>query len=111
MSKNILFRADSSSTIGTGHIMRDLVLAQQYAEDNITFATIDLDGNINHKIVEAGYAIEILDSNNLDELNSLIKELNIDLLIIDHYEIDYEFEKALKIQNSTLKILSFDDHP
>jgi len=26
-NKTILFRADSSSTIGTGHIMRDLVLA------------------------------------------------------------------------------------
>ncbi len=28
--KNILFRADSSSTIGTGHIMRDLVLTNKY---------------------------------------------------------------------------------
>jgi hypothetical protein len=36
---NILFRTDSSSTIGTGHIMRDLVLAQQYPNDNIIFAT------------------------------------------------------------------------
>lgn len=52
---NILFRADSSSTIGTGHIMRDLVLAQQYPEANITFATQDLNGNINHKIIETGY--------------------------------------------------------
>jgi len=31
-NKTILFRADSSSTIGTGHIMRDLVLAQKYAK-------------------------------------------------------------------------------
>jgi len=33
--KNILFRADSSSTIGIGHIMRDLVLAQKYAKKDI----------------------------------------------------------------------------
>ena len=44
--KNILVRADSSSTIGTGHIMRDLVLASSYKNDNITFATLDLEGNI-----------------------------------------------------------------
>ena len=55
MKQNILFRADSSSTIGTGHIMRDLVLAKQYKNSNIIFATQDLDGNINYKIKEAGY--------------------------------------------------------
>ena len=44
--KNILFRADSSSIIGTGHIMRDLVLASQYKKANITFATQELQGNL-----------------------------------------------------------------
>ena len=39
---NILVRADSSSYIGTGHIMRDLVLAKQYLNENIIFATQDL---------------------------------------------------------------------
>ena len=62
---NVLFRADSSSTIGTGHIMRDLVLSKQYLNAKIIFATQDLDGNINHKIKEAGYTLEILESNSL----------------------------------------------
>lgn len=48
--KNILFRADSSSTIGTGHIMRDLVLAEQFKDSNIIFATQELPGNIYHKV-------------------------------------------------------------
>ena len=51
---NILIRADSSSYIGTGHIMRDLVLVKQYKNENIIFATQDLIGNVNYKIVEAG---------------------------------------------------------
>lgn len=106
---NTLFRADSSSNIGTGHIMRDLVLAKKYPNDNIIFATQDLSGNINHKISEAGYKIEILKSNSLDELNELVKKLSIEMIVIDHYDIDYEFEKQLKTQNPTLKILSFDD--
>ena len=106
---NILFRADSSSTIGTGHIMRDLVLAKQYPEDRILFATQDLSGNINHKISEAGYEVHTLDSSDVEELDNLIKKLNIDLLVIDHYGIDAKQEKQLKTQNPTLKILSFDD--
>ena len=107
--KNILFRADSSSTIGTGHIMRDLVLATQYPNDNIVFAAQDLNGNINHKIIEAGYEIKILESNEIKELDKLIKQLSIDLLVIDHYGIDFKFEEELKIKNPRLKILSFDD--
>jgi UDP-2,4-diacetamido-2,4,6-trideoxy-beta-L-altropyranose hydrolase len=106
---NILFRSDSSSTIGTGHIMRDLVLALQYPNTNITFATMELNGNLNHKIKEAGYNIEILKSNVLDELDELIKKLNIDMIIIDHYGIDYNFEEQLKIKNPTLKIMVLDD--
>jgi UDP-2,4-diacetamido-2,4,6-trideoxy-beta-L-altropyranose hydrolase len=108
-ANNILFRADSSSTIGTGHIMRDLVLAQQYPEANITFATQDLNGNINHKIIEAGYKLEILKSNSLDELDELIKKLYIDMIVIDHYGIDLKFEKRLKESNPTLKIMVLDD--
>lgn len=106
---NILIRADSSSYIGTGHIMRDLVLAKQFPKDNIIFATQELLGNINHKINEATYKIEILKSNHFNELNSLIKVLNIDLIIIDHYDISYDFEKKLKEHNPNLKIFVFDD--
>jgi spore coat polysaccharide biosynthesis predicted glycosyltransferase SpsG len=49
---NILVRADASSTIGTGHIMRDLVLVMQYPNSSIVFATQKLDGNLNSKILE-----------------------------------------------------------
>ncbi|WP_419766233.1 MAG: UDP-2,4-diacetamido-2,4,6-trideoxy-beta-L-altropyranose hydrolase [Arcobacter sp.] len=107
--KNILIRADSSSKIGIGHIMRDLVLVKQYSNSNITFACQELDGNINSKAIESGYNLKILNSNDVEELDDLIKSLNIDFLIIDHYGIDEIFEKQLKIQNLKLKILSFDD--
>lgn len=107
--KNILVRADSSSLIGIGHIMRDLVLVKQYLDTNIIFACQDLEGNINTKIKESGYEVKILKSNSFEELDTLLKSLNIDFLIIDHYKIDYNFEKQLKTKNSQLKILSFDD--
>lgn len=106
---NILVRADSSSYIGTGHIMRDLVLAKKYKNENIIFATQDLVGNINHKIEEENYKIELLKSNDFEELNKLVKKFEIDMIIIDNYDIDYNFEKKLKEDNSSLKIFVLDD--
>jgi len=89
--------------------MRDLVLAKQFFNDNIVFATQDLQGNINHKIKEANYKLEILKNNTFKKLNKLIKKLNIDMIIIDNYEIDYKFEKKLKKNNPRLKIFVLDD--
>jgi len=105
---NILFRADSSSTIGTGHIMRDLVLAKQFLNAHIMFATQDLLGNINHKIEEQGYQIKTLQSETLSELTAIIKNNNIDMLIIDHYDIDADYEKALK-EVTGVKLFVLDD--
>jgi len=106
--KTILFRADSSSTIGTGHIMRDLVLAEQYSDSNIIFVTQELDGNINHKIEEAGYKIELLQSNNVTEFIRVVEKHDADLVVIDNYQIDYKYEQKLK-EKIDVKILVFDD--
>lgn len=106
--QNILFRVDSSYDIGTGHIMRDLVLAKKFEGAKITFATQNLEGNINHKILEENHNLEILKSNNKNELVELIKKLQIDMVVFDSYDIDYEFEKFIKEQTD-VKIMSLDD--
>ncbi len=107
-NKRILFRADSSSKIGTGHIMRDLVLAKKYENHTVTFATQNLDGNINQKIINSGYKIHTLKSNKINELTKLIKKLSINLLILDIYSINHKDE--LKIKKKTgVTILSFAD--
>jgi len=99
-----LIRSDSSSTIGLGHIMRDLVFAKSL-EGEVIFACQNLEGNI---IASIPYEVKILNSNDKSELIELIRALKIDLLVIDHYGIDAHFEQ--KIQEATnVKILSFDD--
>jgi len=104
----ILFRADSSSTIGTGHIMRDLVLAKQYPDSEIVFATQDLEGDLNSKIIESGYKVKLLSSNHIDELVAMVKKLEIDKVVIDHYDIDYVFEKVLK-EKTDVQLMVLDD--
>lgn len=102
---NILIRADSSSQIGLGHIMRDLVLAQQYPNDTITFACQELTGNIMDTIP---YTVHVLNANDSEELIDLIHALKIDMVIFDHYGIDIHFEKHIKEQTG-VHILALDD--
>ncbi len=106
--KNILFRVDSSSDIGIGHLMRDLVLAEEYKKDKIFFASLNLEGNFNEKILEKGYDLKELNTNNVDEIIGLIKKLKIDFMIIDHYGIDVNYEKRVK-EETKVKLLVFDD--
>ena len=101
----ILFRCDSSSEIGLGHVMRDLVLAKKFSEDEIHFACQNLKGNINKTIP---YPLHVLSSNEPKELIELIKTLHVKFLIIDHYGITYQEEKAIK-EATKVQILSFDD--
>lgn len=102
---NLLIRADSSSSIGLGHIMRDVVFAAQHPQDTVRFACQNLSGNI---IDQIPYPVDLLTSNDPDELIALIREQNIDRVVFDHYGIDAVFEKKIK-DACGVTVLSFDD--
>jgi spore coat polysaccharide biosynthesis predicted glycosyltransferase SpsG len=76
--------------------MRCLVLAKQYREDNVIFATQDLKGNANQKIIDESYKLIALNDGSVNELVQRINELNIDMVVFDHYGINSDFEKAVK---------------
>jgi UDP-2,4-diacetamido-2,4,6-trideoxy-beta-L-altropyranose hydrolase len=77
--------------------MRDLVLAKrEFGEAEVLFAVRDLPGNINRRIGEAGHALRLLESDDIEELVELVKRERIDTVVIDHYGIDAEMEKRLK---------------
>ena len=63
MRAMIVFRVDSSSIIGSGHLMRCLTLARQLEKQHnaeIYFICRDLDGNISHLVEEAGFKLFLL---------------------------------------------------
>jgi len=90
--------------------MRDLVLAEQFKEDNIIFAVQDLPHNLNDKIREAHHEIETLDSNNIQEVIEIIKKHSIDMIIIDHYGIGHIYEKMLKEQTAVKRFVLDDTY-
>ena len=101
----VMFRSDSSSNIGLGHIMRDLVFAKKYKNNTIYFACRDLKGGLHRKIP---YKVELLKTSEINELISLIKKLHVGTLIIDHYDITYSDEKRIK-EETSVKLICFDD--
>ncbi|BBG65036.1 UDP-6-deoxy-AltdiNAc hydrolase [Hydrogenimonas sp.] len=95
--KRVVVRADSSSTIGTGHIMRDLVLAKRdFCDSEVIFAVRNLPGNINHKIDEAGYEKILLHSDGIEEFIETIRPLNPETVVFDHYGIGHRDEQRVK---------------
>lgn len=106
----IMVRADASSTIGTGHIMRDLVLAKRYfPKDQVIFATRALEGNINRKILQEGYAVELLRSSDKEEFFGVVERMKPKQVVIDNYGFTLEDEKAFKQRFPHIKLTVFDD--
>ena len=105
--KNILIRIDSSSSIGLGHLMRTLLLANGLKEHfHISYVTQDLKGNQNHLIEQNGFAHYHVKSIDCEEFLAIIKKLQPVLCIIDHYGIDLLCEQKVK---ALCLLLVFDD--
>jgi len=110
----ILVRADASSKIGTGHIMRCLVLAEAFRDkgDEVVFLTRLLEGNLDQKIVDSGFEAISLTSvsvySEIDEVSELIRAEAASMIVFDHYGIDAAYEKEIK-KRTGVTIMSFDD--
>ncbi len=96
----VIFRCDASVTTGTGHVMRCLTLANKMHERgwvcsfSISRETLDT-----IPFLEArGFPLHVFenDSDDLAHLNNLLVAEKADLLIIDHYGRDVEFESAMR---------------
>lgn len=114
----IVIRVDSSTQIGSGHLMRCLTLAKQKRKENneVIFIMRDLVGNLAYLAEQEGFAVKILPraegnasltgyavwltvskDRDASETIAVIRNLgNVDLLIIDSYALDIEWEQQLR---------------
>ena len=112
---NVVFRVDSSSAIGIGHLARCLKLAKVLNKFKIHFVTKKLDGNGNF-LIKKKYKTYLINSNNEDDdakefikiLKNQIKvSKNQTYVIMDSYNLKQNWEK--KIKPFVNKLLTIDD--
>lgn len=124
----VIFRVDSSSVIGSGHLMRCLSLAKLMQQQNweVSFICRAHKGNLNALIIQqemncielprqpsleenlSGYQVWLGCSEN-DDAEACLAQLSksVDLLIVDHYALGEMFCKRLR--RITNKIMMIDD--
>lgn len=95
----VVVRADSSSQIGIGHVVRCHTLARALRARgaHVIFVCEALPGNISDMVARDGFVVEA----------SMQAISQCDWLIIDHYGLDEEFERAQRARAT--RILVIDD--
>jgi UDP-2,4-diacetamido-2,4,6-trideoxy-beta-L-altropyranose hydrolase len=124
----IAFRVDSSTQMGTGHTMRCVALAlalmnqgknlkkgTPVSTKNIHFLFRSQVGTLAEWIEQCGFTVKQLDVQNEAEeivyLEAFLKaeKQAFDWLVVDHYELGFDWEK--KLQPLVKNILALDDQP
>lgn len=94
---NIAFRVDSSSSMGTGHVMRCLTLAGQLVEMGFqpVFFSTNLPGSLT-SLIASTYPIEIVSSESSLQFVESCRNYHPKAIVVDHYEIEHRWESTVQ---------------
>jgi UDP-2,4-diacetamido-2,4,6-trideoxy-beta-L-altropyranose hydrolase len=113
-SQTLVFRADASVAMGTGHIMRCLALAQAWQDQGgrCLFATAQATPAIEERLCSEGVEVAILparrgSTEDAAELTELARAKRADWVVVDGYDFGAEYQHVLKAAG--LRQLFLDD--
>nr|WP_321242380.1 UDP-2,4-diacetamido-2,4,6-trideoxy-beta-L-altropyranose hydrolase [uncultured Tolumonas sp.] len=104
-TSNVLFRLDANDQIGTGHLMRCLVIADALQEFDVTswFLCYPLPERLHQLILDKKHSL--LCPTDIDHEFALIAQLQPDWIVVDHYALDAEWERKARPLASHLLVL------
>jgi UDP-2,4-diacetamido-2,4,6-trideoxy-beta-L-altropyranose hydrolase len=116
---NLLFRTDASLTMGTGHVMRCIALAQaaQDAGGRVVFAMAESTAGVQTRL--AGELQEVLflssaascaagSDDDAQQTIALARERAVDWIVVDGYQFTALYQRALKAAG--FRVLFIDDY-
>ncbi len=129
-ARKIVVRADASSQIGTGHVMRCLTLADEVAKRGVkvTFICRAIPSALQALVRQKGHSLRLLpevsqhdtictsldhtgsldvpwDSDAQQTLHALKAEGGADWLIIDHYALDIRWERTVRSEAANVMVI------
>jgi UDP-2,4-diacetamido-2,4,6-trideoxy-beta-L-altropyranose hydrolase len=114
-TRRLLIRADASTRMGTGHVMRCLALAQAWLEagGEVTFAVADIPPGLAERLTKEGVtlhrlAVEPGSLGDSHTLADLARQWGADWLAIDGYQFGSGYQLSLK--EAGLWLLVVDDY-
>jgi len=112
---NLLFRADASLTMGTGHVMRCLALAQAWQDcgARVTFALAESTPALRERLLSESFAVVPIKSaagaaDDSQETVALARERRADWIVVDGYQFGADYQRTLKAAG--FKVLWVDDY-
>ena len=115
MSGMLLIRADASTEIGTGHVMRCLALAQAWREagGEAIFAAASVPPAIEKRLVSEDFKVERVTcepggSDDAEVALRLANERGVDWIVVDGYHFGADYQRLLK--DAGLRVLVIDDN-
>lgn len=111
---SIVFRADAGLSIGNGHVMRCLTLADALAARGARciFVSRRDGGHLNDGIRRRGFEVvelpaEVNPMQDAKQTAAALAGVRADWLVVDHYGLDIEWEQAVLTQD--LRLMVIDD--
>jgi UDP-2,4-diacetamido-2,4,6-trideoxy-beta-L-altropyranose hydrolase len=98
----VVFRTDAGLSTGSGHLMRCLALALALKTRNaeVSFICADSPGFNPSLISEMGFALHVIpvlpSKDDAEQSLRIVKQLRPDWLVVDHYGLGIEWERALR---------------
>jgi UDP-2,4-diacetamido-2,4,6-trideoxy-beta-L-altropyranose hydrolase len=107
----VALRADAYAEIGTGHLMRCIVLGQGIMErgGEVVFITYCSSAGLVSRLKNEGFSLHLLNvPRSLTESLGLIEKERPDWVVLDGYHFDSGYQKAMK--DAGYKLLVIDDY-